>query len=178
MNSGVLDPKHQDEKRKKKEERRRDVKQQRKQRLTEKSNQAILAKHGNKAEVADPQKAKEQKIKQQQDAANKDLLTDELMNELVFADKIGLVSNLRDSLISFPTYRYRQLKDLLKLCTDSNPDVVLKATTALCDVFCDILPSYRIRQLDDEAPKEKVSKDVEQLRNQEQSVLESYKDYL
>ena len=61
---------------------------------------------------------------------------------------------------------------------------MLKATLALCDVFEDILPSYRIRQYTDEEQNKggkkgvKISKDVEQLRAQEQSTLESYKDYL
>lgn len=82
---------------------------------------------------------------------------------------------------------------MLKLCSDPKDiDVVLKAVTHLCTVFCDILPSYRIRQYkdgskdeDDEeeakepgAKKQKISKEVEQLRDQEQFILASYKEYL
>ncbi len=61
------------------------------------------------------------------------------------------------------------MKDLLTLCADNSLDVVLKATNGLCDIFTDILPDYRIRQLSDEdkGEKEKVSKDVQQLRDQE-----------
>ena len=45
------------------------------------------------------------------------------------------------------------------MCGDENVDVVLKATKSLCDIFCDILPDYRIRQIEEEdAKKEKVSK--------------------
>jgi hypothetical protein len=107
-----------------------------------------------KASELNPQKAREQKIKQTQESANKDMLTDEALQMLSFTEKIGVVSALKDSLISFPTFRYKQLKDMLKLCTDSNPDVVLKATSALCEVFVDILPSYRIRMYDDEGAKD------------------------
>jgi hypothetical protein len=66
------------------------------------------------------------------------------------------------------------------LCADNSLDVVLKATNGLCDIFTDILPDYRIRQLgdDDKGEKEKVSKDVQQLREQEQTLLAHYKDYL
>lgn len=109
-----------------------------------------------------------------------------MLAELSFAEKINLVRRLRESLISFPAFRYKQLKDLLKLCADGSPDVVLRSAKALCDVFEDVLPQYRIRQYDEdengskakEGKKEKISKEIEQLRQQEQSMLESYKDYL
>jgi hypothetical protein len=54
------------------------------------------------------------------------------------------------------------------MCSDPKDiDVVLKAVTHLCTVFCDILPSYRIRHFkeDEEKDAKKVSKDVENLRN-------------
>ena len=57
---------------------------------------------------------------------------------------------------------------------------MLKSVEALKEVFCDILPSYRIRQYGDEGEesKVKVSKEVEALRTQEQYILTSYKDFL
>jgi hypothetical protein len=76
---------------------------------------------------------------------------------------------LKDSLIAYPAFRYKQLGDLLKLCSDNNPDVVLKATAALSEIFLDILPSYRIREYNQEDEKTKkegkkdnhrISKDV------------------
>jgi len=42
------------------------------------------------------------------------------------------------------------LADLLTLCKDDNCDVVLKAIAALTEVFVDILPSYRIREYNEE----------------------------
>ena len=95
------------------------------------------------------------------------MLTDELLEQLSFSQKISLISQLRNDLIAFPAHRYKQLKDLLKLCSDTSPDVVIKAVNTLCDVFEDIIPSYRIRQNFDEKENKnvKISKEVEQLRN-------------
>ena len=59
--------------------------------------------------------------------------------------------------------------------------MVLKSIDALSEVFCDIIPSYRIRQYDgnnNDDGKVKISKEVEALRTQEQYILNSYKDFL
>jgi len=49
-----------------------------------------------------------------------------------------------------PAHRYRKLQDLLTLCRDpNNVDVVLKAVVNLCEVFCEIIPSYRIREFNE-----------------------------
>lgn len=48
-------------------------------------------------------------------------------------------------------------------------------------MFCDIIPSYRIREYnksEEEGKEVKVSKEVEALRTQEQFILNCYKDYL
>ena len=82
------------------------------------------------------------------------MITDELLGELLFAEKIGLIRAIKNEIISFPAYRYRKLKDLLVFCKDPKDiDVVDKAITALCEVFCDIIPSYRIRQYDEKGEK-------------------------
>lgn len=112
---------------------------------------------------------------------NKELLTDETLQKMKFSEKLTLVKRLTTNIIAYPAFAYKKLKDMLRLCADTNIDVVLKATNSLCDIFCDILPDYRIRQFDpkdEESKKEKVSKDVQQLRSQEQALLESYKEYL
>jgi hypothetical protein len=60
------------------------------------------------------------------------------------------VKSLTVSIVSFPAFSHNKIKDLLKLCADNNLDVVLKAVKALAEVFCDILPDYRIRQYSEE----------------------------
>ena len=62
-----------------------------------------------------------------------------------------LIKTIKAEIIAYPAYRYKKLTDLLEFCKDPKDiDVVLKAVEALKDVFCDILPSYRIRQYDDQ----------------------------
>ncbi len=68
--------------------------------------------------------------------------------------------------------------------------MVIRSLKALCDVFSDILPGYRIRETkQDEAGADenkekgsqqnsKVSKDVQSMRDFEQFMLESYREYL
>jgi hypothetical protein len=61
--------------------------------------------------------------------------------------------------------------------------VVISAMRNLCELFCDILPSYRIREqkvnVNEDADKaKKVSKDVQVLRERESTMLETYKEYL
>ena len=117
-------------------------------------------------------------IAKKREDSNKALLSAELVNKLSFGQKIALVKQLKADIIAFPSFGYHKLKDLLTLCADSSLDVVLKATNGLCDIFTDILPDYRIRQLNEDDKQDKVSKDVQQLREQEQSLLQHYKDYL
>ena len=118
-------------------------------------------------------------IKRKQEAANKEMITPELLSQLTFAQKISSVGAIRDEIISFPAFRYRKLRDLLTFCEDPRDiDVVLKAVTALCEVFCDIIPSYRVRELSDKEKDDqggekngskpiKISKEVEALQTQE-----------
>ena len=66
-------------------------------------------------------------------------------------------------------------------------DIVQKAVEALCNVFLEIIPAYRIREdlsnsaVDDEAGAKKgmkLSKEVKGVRDYESFLLESYQAYL
>mmetsp|Transcript_3103 Transcript_3103/g.2098 ORF Transcript_3103/g.2098 Transcript_3103/m.2098 type:complete len:140 (+) Transcript_3103:203-622(+) len=111
-------------------------------------------------------------------------MSTEILGQLTFPEKMGLIKAISKEVISYPAHRYRKLADLLIFCQEPKDiDVVIKAISCLCEVFCDIIPSYRIRELKDttkdgEEDQVRVSKQVEQLRNQEQFVLSSYKEYL
>lgn len=56
--------------------------------------------------------------------------------------------------------------------------MVIRAVKALCQVFCDVLPGYRIKEQKPASEDVKVSKDVQSMREHEQFVLGSYKEYL
>ena len=174
------------DRRKKKEANRREIKEGRKNRLREMAAQKAIKKDATFG--ASDQKIKEMGIKQKQEAANKEQITQEFMAELTFAQKINLVKVIKTEIISFPAYRYRKLRDLLTFCEDpKDVDVVLKAVTALCEVFADIIPSYRIREQGeqddlttngDKGKNMKFSKETSALQAQEQFILKCYKDYL
>ena len=134
------------DRRKKKEKNRRQIKEERKNRLREQAAQKAIAKDATFG--ASEQKLKEMAIKKKQEIANKEQITPEFMAEMSFAQKISIVKTIRNEIISYPAYRYRKLRDLLTFCEDpKDVDVVLKAVSALCDVFVDIIPSYKVREL-------------------------------
>jgi len=146
----ALDKKSHTDKRKKKDEKRREAKEARKGRIQEKNNQKVLSKAGGSdaivgTKVVNVQKVKEKQILKKHEQTNREMLTDEAMAAMRFPEKLSLVKTLTNNIIAYPAFAYRKLRDLLKLCSDSNIDVVLKATKNLCDIFCDILPDYRIR---------------------------------
>lgn len=104
------------------------------------------------------------------------------------AEKLTFIKSTTKEIISSPDTKYRKLKDLLLFCSDPKDiDVVIKALKALCEVFCDILPGYRIRETkngtevinsEESSSKpvinktkggrpQKVSKEVQQMREHE-----------
>jgi len=116
---------------------------------------------------------------------NKELMTMDLLKQMNIAEKLTFIKSTQREIISSPDSKYRKLKDLLLFCSDPKDiDVVIKALKALCDVFCDILPGYRIREtkngtevVSEEGGSkpankkggrpQKVSKEVQQMREHE-----------
>jgi len=77
------------------------------------------------------------------------------------------------------TDKVGNLKELLALCVRTQPVTVRKlALLSLMEVFKDIVPSYRIRELTEQEHAIKVSRDVCALREFENSLLTSYQKYL
>jgi hypothetical protein len=111
----------------------------------------------------------------------------DLLKAMNVAEKLTFIKSTASEIISAPEDKYRKLKDLLLCCSDPKDiDVVIKSLKSLCDVFCDILPSYRIREQktnvsedaaaggsgdkkDGESGKgsQKVSKEVQHMREHE-----------
>ena len=103
------------------------------------------------------------------------------------AEKLTFIKSTQFEIISSPDDKFRKLKDLLLCCSDPKDiDVVIKALKSLCDVFSDILPGYRIRENKQENEDSgqqhntdtKVSRDVQSMRDFENFILDSYKEYL
>ncbi|KAL1618280.1 hypothetical protein SLS56_010610 [Neofusicoccum ribis] len=70
------------------------------------------------------------------------------------------------------------LKHLATLAASDNVTVKKLALAAQAAVYKDIIPGYRIRALSEDAMKEKLSKEVRQLRNFEQALVHGYQDYI
>ncbi|CDW76954.1 UNKNOWN [Stylonychia lemnae] len=175
-----------DKKRKQKEERRRKEKENRKNKIKE---------HNQQKQV-NPKKSVEKFNDQKKFEENKELLNQELINEMNVAQKLSFIKMTQKEIVSNADEKYRKINDLIALCGDPKDiDVVLRSIKALCEVFCDVLPAYRIREqkidinednakTNEEGKKtggkksQKVSKEVKVMREQEQSLLASYREYL
>jgi len=69
------------------------------------------------------------------------------------------------------------LKKMAQLTSSGNITVRKLCLVAQCQVYKDIIPSYRIRPREDDS-KEKISKDVRKLRNYEQIMVSAYQNYV
>ena len=133
------------ERRQKKEANRKKIKEERKNRLREKAAQVAIKKDSTFGKTKE--QVKEANFKKTQEEANREQITEEFISQISFSEKLGLIKAIKNEVISFPAYRYRKLRDLLTFCKEPKQiDVVLKSIEALCEVFCDIIPSYRIRE--------------------------------
>ena len=72
---------------------------------------------------------------------------EELIGTLTLPQKLSLAKQIADEILHASERKYRRLSDLLALTRDKKDiDVVLKAVDLLCQVFVEIIPSYRLRE--------------------------------
>jgi len=110
----------------------------------------------------------------------------EVLRQMNIAQKLGFIRDTALDIVSNVEEKHRKLSDLLLLCSDPKDiDVVIKAIKSLSEVFCDIIPSYRIREqktdvteTEGKGKTQKVSKEVKTMREFEQHMLQSYREYL
>jgi hypothetical protein len=91
----------------------------------------------------------------------------ELLEEMKLGEKLYLIKTIEGEVLADTEEKYRKLKDLIMFCRDQDVDIVIKALKSLCRVFCEILPSYRIRTDFDNEKGITVSKEVQKLRDLE-----------
>ncbi|EKG21731.1 CCAAT-binding factor [Macrophomina phaseolina MS6] len=70
------------------------------------------------------------------------------------------------------------LKQLAAIAASDNLTIKKLALATQAAVYKDIIPGYRIRRLSEEAMKERLSKEVRQVRNFEQAIVHGYHDYI
>jgi nucleolar complex protein 3 len=91
-------------------------------------------------------------------------------------EELARISTL---IIEDPEEHIESLKRLAEVVASASLATVKKlALGTQAAVYRDIIPGYRIRQLSDEDMSGKVSKDVRKLRDFEQSLLSSYRNYV
>ncbi|POR31347.1 Nucleolar complex-associated protein 3 [Tolypocladium paradoxum] len=77
-----------------------------------------------------------------------------------------------------PEENVSALKAIAKIGKSSVSTIQMLALMTQMTVYKDIIPGYRIRPLDLEASKDKLSKEVRQLRQFEQSLISGYQAYI
>lgn len=77
-----------------------------------------------------------------------------------------------------PEENISSLKTMAEFNSSSSPTVQLLALMTQMAVYKDIIPGYRIRPLTELEQKEKVSKEVRQMRQFEQSIVAGYQVYV
>ncbi|PNY24688.1 Nucleolar complex-associated protein 3 [Tolypocladium capitatum] len=77
-----------------------------------------------------------------------------------------------------PEENVSSLKAIAKIGKSSVPTIQMLALMTQMAVYKDIIPGYRIRPLDLEVSKDRLSKEVRQLRQFEQSLVSGYQAYI
>eukprot|EP00826_Nyctotherus_ovalis_P032784 TRINITY_DN2639_c0_g2_i1.p1 TRINITY_DN2639_c0_g2~~TRINITY_DN2639_c0_g2_i1.p1 ORF type:complete len:538 (+),score=170.92 TRINITY_DN2639_c0_g2_i1:93-1706(+) len=93
-------------------------------------------------------------------------------------EKLEALSATAAAILQSPETSLKLLKDLFVLLEDDDPALIVETLKKLCDVFLDILPTYKIRVDDSKKEEVKLSKEVQQLRDYDTSLLENYAKYL
>lgn len=89
------------------------------------------------------------------------------------------IAQWSQNIVENPDANISRLKQLMLLCGRDQVSSIRKLSMlSLLEVFKDIVPSYRIRDLSDQEKTVKVSRDVRKLRDFEESMLSCYQKYL
>ncbi|GBC01545.1 hypothetical protein RclHR1_04220013 [Rhizophagus clarus] len=101
-----------------------------------------------------------------------------ITNEEYINKKKEQLAEIAQLVIEDPEKNVGQLKALREIATDENLTVKKLALLTQLVVYKDIIPGYRIRKLSDKEKSAQVSKEVNKIRNFEQSLLANYQAYL
>ncbi|CCH46813.1 Nucleolar complex protein 3 [Wickerhamomyces ciferrii] len=112
------------------------------------------------------QKQQEQEEEEEPDTEEKILALKEEIAEIV------------GKLMEEPEENINMLTRLLRMAQSKNPNTSRFSLLALVPAFKSIIPGYRIRPLSDHEKAEKVSRDIQKLRNFEQTLIINYKNYI
>ena len=141
---------------------RRKQKEERKKQIKERKFQLKLKK-----------KNPNQKVKPREQ-----VLTTDSLSLLNVTEKINLIGELGNEIISNPENNINIFSELFILCCDDNVLVLSSVLKTLCLIFVDILPMDKIRLPTEKEAKMSISKEVSKLQSYEQNLLQYYSKYL
>lgn len=88
------------------------------------------------------------------------------------------IASLASQVVSNPEMNLGKLGDLRKMAKSKNRNVTALVVLTESQLYKDICPSYRIREISEEEASVKVSKDVASMRNFEQGLLRCYSRFV
>ena len=115
------------------------------------------------------------KIKQKENKEFFDLITQENIDKLETNEKISTIENLNKLLISYPDSNYDKISLMILFMKDNNLKVIIKSIKMLKNIFLNRIPSFRINEIDS---KQKESKEISEIHNNERNLLISYVEYI
>ena len=88
------------------------------------------------------------------------------------------LAKLANALTEDPEENVGAFKALANVADSRIPAITMLALMTQMTVYKDVIPGYRIRPVPEDAPKEKLSKEVRQMRQYEQSLVSGYQAYV
>jgi hypothetical protein len=116
-----------------------------------------------------------------------DLVKKENIDALDKIQKLKVIEELFKLIISFPEENHDKIDLLLEFLQDKNLKIIMKTMKVVRNLFCDLLPSYKIK-IDQETNsnnkkknidgKKSLSKEVQSIQSYEKCLLKYYEKFL
>ena len=121
-------------------------------------------------------KAKQnKKLKQKENKEFFEIITQENIDKLNTNEKLATLNNLNKLLISYPDSNTDKIPLMILFMKDNNLKVIIKSIKMLKNIFFNRIPSYRLNEFES---KQKESKEVAEIHNNERNLLKSYIEYI
>eukprot|EP00127_Corallochytrium_limacisporum_P001273 Clim_evm8s48 gene=Clim_evmTU8s48 len=126
------------------------------------------------------QKKQKQTAREEDEEAPKSLAELIAMHKTKVGEGKGKINRLGQEIMMDPEKNLDSLEALASMIRDVKQPVIVRrlAIASLAQIYADIIPQYRIRELTEMEKATKVSKDVLKLRRFEQGLLRHYQNFL
>ena len=118
---------------------------------------------------------KKEKKKQQNNSEFYKIYTQENIDKLTTKEKLELMGQLYNLLISYPETNSDKLSLMLLFLKDNSITIILKSAEYLKNIFMESIPLYRINEYQNNT---KESKEIKKMKSQEKNILINYGQYI